>query len=317
MPLRLLRPLHRAVLLLTPLLALLAAPPATAWTDAAHEVTAAIAWQQMTPATRRAATDLLLQAAPSTGIPDLVPHATADDATRRRLFLAAATWPDRVKRDDTLRPRYDHPGWHYVNHFWRPGPGGSPQPVPELSPAPENVVERLHTLAERLRDPDAPPPERALALAWVLHLVADLHQPLHVSARVTDHPEELRGDKGGNTFVLHGDWNLHAWWDTLPERQHPRRFWESRRRWVDRLARRLAAATPARDDESGPPADFDAWARESLRLAQRQVYAGVERHRRPPAEYRRAAAATADRRLAGAGRRLAALLETVLAAPGG
>lgn len=306
-------PPHQPLSALLLLLTFLPAPPATAWTDDGHEVAAAIAWASLDPATRRATTDLLLQAPPSSGIPALLPDDASPADAHRRLFLAAATWPDLVKRDDALRGRYDHPGWHYVNHYWRPGPDGSPRPVPELQPAPVNAVERLTTLTARLQDPAAPPAERAVALAWVLHLVADLHQPLHASARLTDHPGEERGDKGGNTFLLHRQrpgaerWSLHAWWDTLLPRARPRRSGEAYRHWVDRVAGEVPAAVPA--SEPGPAEDFDAWARESLRIAQEQVYDGLERGRRPPAEYRRAAGATAERRLATAGRRLAALLE--------
>lgn len=297
----------------TLLLVLLVALPAAAWTDAGHEVVAAIAWQEMSPAVRRAATDLLLQAPPSSGIPELAP-VTAGDERGRRLFLAASTWPDLVKRDAALG-RYDHPGWHYADHFWRSGPDGAPRPVPGLAPAAVNAVERLEVFTARLRDPAAPAEERALALAWVLHLVADLHQPLHVSARVTDQPDERRGDKGGNTFRLHDDLSLHAWWDTLPERARRRRFWEGRGHWVDRLARQLAGAAAA-NGVGAPADDFDGWVRESLRVAQGRVYVGIERGRRPSSAYRRTAADVADRRLALAGRRLAALLESVLPAAG-
>jgi hypothetical protein len=60
--------------------------------------------------------------------------------------------------------------------------------------------------------------DRAVSLAWVLHLMGDLHQPLHAANRVSQgHP---RGEGlGGNHFVLDLDGklvNLHMFWDQLP-----------------------------------------------------------------------------------------------------
>src|SRR5262249_49210481 len=61
------------------------------------------------------------------------------------------------------------------------------------------------------RDSDA---KKSYDLAWILHLVGDIHQPLHACARVSaDLPN---GDDGGNKARLHCTdcpSNLHAFWD--------------------------------------------------------------------------------------------------------
>jgi len=48
-----------------------------------------------------------------------------------------------------------------------------------------------------------------------MHLVGDVHQPLHATSRWTkDHP---KGDKGGNTFLIKRHKsvkNLHSLWDS-------------------------------------------------------------------------------------------------------
>ena len=49
----------------------------------------------------------------------------------------------------------------------------------------------MHTLADRQR----PASERAIALAWLIHLVADAHQPLHTASRFD---ADGHGDEGGN-----------------------------------------------------------------------------------------------------------------------
>jgi hypothetical protein len=52
--------------------------------------------------------------------------------------------------------------------------------------------------------------QRSIALAWMLHLVGDIHNALHTSARVTF--MDPKGDEGGNLFKLtpSGSYSLHA-----------------------------------------------------------------------------------------------------------
>ncbi|MBX3118637.1 MAG: S1/P1 nuclease [Fimbriimonadaceae bacterium] len=54
-------------------------------------------------------------------------------------------------------------------------------------------------------------PEQAWAVAWLTHLIGDLHQPLHCIARKLP---DGQSDRGGNG-VKHGNSNLHAYWDNL------------------------------------------------------------------------------------------------------
>jgi hypothetical protein len=48
-------------------------------------------------------------------------------------------------------------------------------------------------------------------LPWLIHLVGDIHQPLHTLARF----DQLRpnGDRGGNAVLLNSG-NLHSYWDS-------------------------------------------------------------------------------------------------------
>jgi S1/P1 Nuclease len=48
-------------------------------------------------------------------------------------------------------------------------------------------------------------------LSWLLHLVGDVHQPLHSSTRVS--ATDLDGDDGGNGVKLASPANLHTFWD--------------------------------------------------------------------------------------------------------
>ena len=62
-----------------------------------------------------------------------------------------------------------------------------------------------------LSNASAPAPARAIALCWVLHLIGDIHQPLHTGSLYTASLFET-GDRGGNAIRI-GDSNLHARWD--------------------------------------------------------------------------------------------------------
>src|SRR6185437_7276679 len=78
-------------------------------------------------------------------------------------------------------------------------------------PAKSCVVDRITAFASELHDLPPGAPERAIAFKFVLHLVGDVHQPLHAA----DH-----NDAGGNgVLVLSGRQAvgrpLNAYWDTV------------------------------------------------------------------------------------------------------
>jgi len=187
--------------------------PAHAWDATGHEVIARIAWDAMKPETRAKAVALLEAAPPDADLASLLPTDGRPLAVREReLVELASTWPDIV-RDKNVPQRfekYHHGTWHYINHFWEQGPNG-PRDRTDLQPDPENVVERLHHFERSLADASRPAAERAIDLAWVLHLVGDVHQFLHTSARVS--PEALQGDQGGNLVKISDQETLHWYWD--------------------------------------------------------------------------------------------------------
>jgi len=165
-------------------------------------------------------------------------------------------------------------------------------------------------LRATLTDVNAADTTKAVALAWLLHLVGDIHQPLHCSSRVTPDHALPHGDEGGNTFRLDDNRNLHGYWDRILGEAIPSDPGEDSIAYADRVAHRierthpLAALTAATDVLD--------WAREGLRLAQTVVYAGVTRGDAPSAAYEAEALKVAELRLALAGYRLATLLNEAL-----
>lgn len=284
-------------------LALLVPGPALGWDETGHRVVARIAWEQMTPGARQAAVDLLLRAPADAGLRQLFPRDSRPlEVRQREFFLRASVWPD-LARDN---PKYHRGDWHYVNLFWAPGPGGAPAAL-DREPA-GRAVERLRALSDSVADPAVPDSVRAVQLAWVLHLVGDIHQPLHASARVT--PEHPEGDRGGNLFRLQGvSRNLHSWWDAAFTREFRWAPGEDEGAFVGRIASTVQRRQPrSRFEARLRPGEFMEWAEESVGVARRVAYTGVRPGQRPTAAYARRTYREAERRAALAGYRLAEML---------
>lgn len=114
-----------------------------------------------------------------------------------------ANWPDFIKSDST----WNHASpWHYVD---LPGHMDKDHFIAELKKLPgKNLYTQIPAMVAQLKDKSLPVEQRRVALSFLVHLVGDLHQPLHVGR------EE---DQGGNKIVVY--WfgektNLHSVWDT-------------------------------------------------------------------------------------------------------
>lgn len=97
----------------------------------------------------------------------------------RRMFIEAARWADDSKF--TLNDRL---AWHSAR--WAVIDEDAPPAVVEAAEAREGkptgqAIEALTLTAAMLANPETPPLERAWALAWIMHIIGDIHQPMHVS----------------------------------------------------------------------------------------------------------------------------------------
>lgn len=145
------------------------------------------------------------------------------------LLGQAAYWPDRARSLPTReRNKYNRPSWHYIDGAWLRGKArsqgnvyvgiekfsaiaGEPASSIDDQSQVRNVMTALDFNSRILANETAPAADRALALCWLLHLIADIHQPLHAgslySAKLF-----VTGDRGGNGIAT-DDRNLHARWD--------------------------------------------------------------------------------------------------------
>ena len=281
---------------------------AFAWYAAGHMIVADIAFDQLPPAARGQMMAILAahpQMGEWRGHLDFAPPGESD----RFLFMRASTWPDEINKDKG-NP-HAHPPWHYIDYPLRP------PDFPFLAGlAPEdNALFAIARNAQTLRDPAAEAEARAAALSWLIHLVGDLHQPLHCAELVTPQYPPPVGDRGGNLFFVSvggQTMNLHAFWDALPGMEgHPDQVMARAAELEKRFpASGLPELTAARDPV--------AWSLESRALAVEKAYlrgtlpGTADAHAVPPPlpeGYAAASRAVADRQLVLAGFRLAALLQ--------
>ena len=126
----------------------------------------------------------------------------------------AATWPDDI-RDF---PQYTHKELRYNKHHFVNlvyGAGGKQDHLIKG----DNAVARIEFYQKTIKHPGSSLGDKAWAAAWLLHLVGDLHQPLHTTARNLKGGSKAENlDTGGND-VLYGPGEfdkLHGFWDGIP-----------------------------------------------------------------------------------------------------
>ena len=225
------------------LLAALTPSPAFAWWDYAHRVIAGIAEAEMSPRSRAEVRRLLARSA-----------LLDTPACPARTLPEAALWPDCIKR---LGDRFSFAApWHYQNiDICRPFDAAAACRDGNCISA---QIERHQRL---LADRAVPDRERIMALAFLVHLVGDLHQPLHAADR---------GDFGGNRFRLaYGiiPTNLHIAWDGyLAERGIST---------PPSAAAGLLGELSQADREAWRGGSLDDWQRESWQVARDLAYATV------------------------------------------
>ncbi|HYI48277.1 MAG TPA: S1/P1 nuclease [Allosphingosinicella sp.] len=177
--------------LLFALLLAFGASPASAWWEYGHETVARIAYLNVSPSTRGEIDRLLRQGR-------LLDTPTCPVRT----IELASYWPDCIK---TLGERFSYASpWHYQNV-------DVCRPFDQAAPCRDGncVSAQIERNVRLLADRRLPTRERLMALAFLVHFMGDLHQPMHAG----DH-----GDLGGNRVpvsygVIAGRTNLHMVWD--------------------------------------------------------------------------------------------------------
>ena len=180
---------------------ILAVPPASAWNIPGHMLSGIIAYQillQENPQTIDKV-KAVLKKHPWYGnqwqarLQD-VPVADRDLA----LFMQGSRWADDIRSQDKAQNR---PPWHYINLPFKPK--GQPVSVQIREPDPVNILTAMAENEGVVRNSSSDRERKAIALAWLFHLVGDIHQPLHaVQLFTADYPN---GDRGWEPNLRNGD----------------------------------------------------------------------------------------------------------------
>lgn len=192
---------------------------AFAWGQKGHDTTAFIAENHLTPATRHAVDSLL----------------------EGKSMVYWANWLDNASHT----PPYAYTKtWHYKNIN-----AGERYEEAQANPA-GDAVTALKAQIETLDSGNAPFEESNLALKILIHVMGDLHMPLHMG-----HATDLGGNRTKVKYFGR-DTNLHSVWDSsLPESAHKWSYTE----WQQQIDR-----APAELEAEVVSGTIDNWAKQTV-----------------------------------------------------
>lgn len=228
-----------------------------AWGDEGHEIVGRIADHYLTPPVRKRVALLLAQ--------------DQSHLTRSSDIASEATWADKFRDSDRSSGGNHHRQtgqWHYINiELTHPDidaacfhhPGLADGRAASDGPSADCIIDKIEQFRRELHASVTPPSERLLALQFLLHLVGDLHQPLHAADNQ---------DRGGNELRVrsppHRPGNLHHYWDTV--------FVEEMGSQSEELSQRLIEGITEPQRRSWSAGSATDWAHQSVEIAKTQVY---------------------------------------------
>lgn len=252
------------------------------WNAVGHKLVAQIAYHHLTPEAKKKCNQY---------------NHSLDPIYKPASLVNAAPWMDGL--------RYMHQLWlkefHYIDIPY------SSDGTQVNDPNPTNAVTAIESAKKILADKTSSDFDKGFNLRILLHVVGDLHQPLHaVSQYSARHPH---GDMGGNLVVLSSNSvgnNLHSYWDNGGG-LFSGAFTTKR---INSKARQIEQHWPC--DTASMSLDQKIWSEESHQLALSKVYQ-IKEGSKPDKNYQLMTKEISEKRVAQAGCRLAALLNTLVA----
>jgi S1/P1 Nuclease. len=261
------------------------------WGDTGHMTVAQIAFNNLSPAQKNRVNQLA---------------ALIRLQDKRYEFVTSACWMDDIRDFPMFEPIKD---WHFITQQFIVN-----NAVPVEPPPPVNAASIIMWLKGRIKS-DEPDLKKAYYLAELVHLVGDIHQPLHTVTRFT--VENPQGDRGGNLFLLGQGSprkNLHSYWDAAGGRfdftDIERPLKSSGRTKLQNFANKITTDFPKSNMTAEVtnlnPLD---WAKEGFTLGVNEVYKDIQEQDVPSSDYQKKAKRISGQRIALAGYRLAAILK--------
>lgn len=246
------------------------------WNAVGHRLIAVIAYDQMSPRAKREFNHY---------------NHALDKVYKPQSWMNAAVWLDTL--------RYQDVSWFETVHYidFPISDDNRQLPVQEV-----NALWAIEKASVLLLNKYANDFDKGIALRVLLHVVGDIHQPLHTATKISSGLPQ--GDKGGNLVPLRGTpvaRNLHAYWDRGAGFLNGRHLSANQ---IKQMARRIEQNYPcSRSIDINPML----WAKESHALAI-NAYKNLGGRENPSQQYQEDAQKITIKQIALAGCRLGALL---------
>jgi len=198
--------------------------PAKAWNNVGHRAIAELTWRQLDTNERRAVSDLLKQHPHYKEL--LIADVPKGVDTNEWAFLMAAIWPDWIRPAKHGRPekpesitKYDiYP--HAIGYPFLGYGETNRALLKDFYIAKPDSEMWLSNSILAVKNQSLSAKDRAISLSVMLHLMGDLHQPLHAANMVTS--KKPRGEGlGGDYIALEPNGtsfkriDFHSFWDQL------------------------------------------------------------------------------------------------------
>lgn len=218
-------------------------------------------------------------------------------------FYQLGPWADNLRSQKI--DIYSH--WHYTDMAF----SVDDTPVKNITDT-DNVVWAIGKIKPIVSNDKANPFERARFLALLVHVVSDIHQPLHTSSRIS--AKTPNGDQGGNLYYI-------KYPVAKPQTMPIHRLWDQgidifsidgSSETITALSHQIMSLYP----ETYFPnkkltSNVDMWANEGLSVSKSFVYSATE-NQVPSEAYLKTARQLAQEKAALAGYRLATMLNELL-----
>ncbi len=255
--------------------------PGYTWNAAGHQLIAQIAYDNLTPQAKRLSSTSFA-----------VPNASLE-----YYFVINATWLDAIRHKNI----HQFDKWHYIDIPFSKDKSTLP-PV-----EPKNALWAIKQAQRVLSQNSSPQKSKSFFLKVLIHVVGDIHQPLHTATKISRRFPQ--GDLGGNLYTFSKTpkaKNMHQYWDSAAGTL-------KKESWIARKihAFKLEAQWPCA--KINQPYSIEHWLNDTHAVARTQAYS-IRTHKRPDNQYQQKVITLSEQQIAFAGCRLAFLLNEIAAA---
>lgn len=248
-----------------------------AWNAAGHQLVAQIAYDNLSPAAKKMCVALL----------------NVKEHSLESSFIASSVWLDEIRKKHV----HQFNTLHYIDIPFTK----DQSPLPAAKP--RNALWAIKQSIEVLSAKTTSKTSKALYLKILIHVMGDIHQPLHTATKVSRRLP--KGDLGGNLYVLKSPLgkNLHQYWDSGAGKltRNKIKYLKNEVHWLENKWSCNVANTNLNPE---------AWLRSTHALAINQAYS-IRTHKKPNKLYQKKAQSISQQQIVFAGCRLAYVLNSL------